>query len=168
MKWIKTISKLKDKKEELKELINILKEYKKMKEENQLSLKVFEFKCQRCGNCCKNISETSFHLTPEEVEKWKNVIVKSNFGTRPAIDFVSVFSSGYGDIFISPITRDELIRCPFLRKLPKQNKYKCLIYDSPIRPQVCKDFPFTEDGKIRFSKADICPEVRRLKKLSEI
>jgi Fe-S-cluster containining protein len=43
------------------------------------------------------------------------------------------------DIWISPITHDDVKRCPWLRKLPNQNKYICRIQD--VKPEHCRDYP---------------------------
>ncbi len=42
-------------------------------------------------------------------------------------------------LWISPETGKETQRCPWLRKLPRQEKYECRIHD--VRPEVCRDFP---------------------------
>ncbi|MBT4377022.1 hypothetical protein HOD29_06630 [archaeon] len=43
------------------------------------------------------------------------------------------------DIWISPKTRDDVSRCPWLRKLPKQEKYICRIQD--LKPTHCRMYP---------------------------
>ena len=100
-------------------------------------------KCTRCGECCKKLSGT-FDLSKEEVEKWSNEFVSSNFGIYPAINFAYVWFDSEGnvvaaDLFFHPITGEELYRCPFLRKLPSQSKYTCLIHAS-LKPLVCRDY----------------------------
>lgn len=40
---------------------------------------------------------------------------------------------------MSPVTEKTMNRCPWLRKLPKQNKYICRIYYN--RPDDCKHYP---------------------------
>jgi Fe-S-cluster containining protein len=44
-----------------------------------------------------------------------------------------------GKIWISPITGKQMRRCPWLRKLPNQEKYRCRIYHD--RPDDCKHYP---------------------------
>lgn len=46
-----------------------------------------------------------------------------------------------GLIWMSPDTGHQLKRCPWLRKLPDQNKYICHIYED--RPDDCKYYPVT-------------------------
>lgn len=43
------------------------------------------------------------------------------------------------DIWISPKTGDDVERCPWLRKLPKQDKYICRIHD--VKPEHCRNYP---------------------------
>jgi len=45
------------------------------------------------------------------------------------------------DIWISPKTGDDVQRCPWLRKLPKQNKYICRIHDT--KPEHCLEYPWS-------------------------
>jgi Fe-S-cluster containining protein len=59
---------------------------------------------------------------------------------RPDIMAWVVMVAGCGDLWISPKTGEEATRCPWLRKLPKQDRYICRIYD--VRPDTCRDFPY--------------------------
>jgi len=43
------------------------------------------------------------------------------------------------DIWISPKTGDDVSRWPWLRKLPKQDKYICRIHD--LKPEHCIKYP---------------------------
>lgn len=126
----------------------------------RLSVDRKDFKCQRCGRCCKEL-QGSLYLTENEVKGWKKHIVKSNYGKFSAISFADILPTGTADLFFHPIEERELFRCPFLRKLPGEDKYKCLV--QRIKPQICQDFPFTENGEVRNDEeARMCPEVRRL------
>jgi Fe-S-cluster containining protein len=42
---------------------------------------------------------------------------------------------------MDPNTGEQLTICPWLKKLPNQNKYSCDIYD--VRPEDCKLYPTT-------------------------
>lgn len=48
---------------------------------------------------------------------------------------------------MSPVTGKQMLRCPWLRKLPKQNKYICRIYYD--RPEECKHYPVTINQMVR-------------------
>lgn len=43
------------------------------------------------------------------------------------------------DIWINPNTGGDVTRCPWLRKLPGQDRYICKIHD--VKPRVCKEYP---------------------------
>lgn len=43
------------------------------------------------------------------------------------------------ELWVSPVTGKTMGRCPWLRKLPGQEKYNCRIHS--VRPEVCRDFP---------------------------
>jgi Fe-S-cluster containining protein len=70
-----------------------------------------------------------------EIEWWETY--------RP--DIVSYVSGG--EIWISPVTGKAMLRCPWLRKLPNQNKYVCRIYYD--RPDDCKHYPVDIDQMVR-------------------
>ena len=52
-----------------------------------------------------------------------------------------------GDIWISPDTGKQIELCPWLKKLPNQNKYICDIYYD--RPDDCKYYPVTIDQMVK-------------------
>lgn len=52
-----------------------------------------------------------------------------------------------GRIWFSPVTGKQMVRCPWLRKLPNQNKYICRIYFD--RPDECKHYPVNIDEMVR-------------------
>jgi Fe-S-cluster containining protein len=39
-----------------------------------------------------------------------------------------------------------MVRCPWLRKLPKKERYKCRIHD--VRPEICRGYPVDIDQMI--------------------
>ena len=52
-----------------------------------------------------------------------------------------------GKIWISPVTGKQMKGCPWLRKLPNQDKYICRIYFD--RPEDCKHYPVTIDQMLK-------------------
>jgi len=52
-----------------------------------------------------------------------------------------------GEIWFSPTTGKQMLRCPWLRKLPGKEKYGCRIYLD--RPDECKHYPTTVSEMIR-------------------
>ena len=83
--------------------------------------------CNQCGKCCINYSNGGLSASASEIDLWEN--------SRPDIArFVS-----NGKIWMDPITGKQLELCPWLKKVPNQNKYTCDIYYD--RPDDCKFYP---------------------------
>jgi len=112
-----------------------------------------QFKCAQCGSCCLNSNAYYTNVTEEDIEMWvenerydildwvdpicfeyplKKPFSWKNFRDHDIVCF---------DIWISPKTGDDVDRCPWLRKIPNKNKYKCRIHD--VKPGFCRDFPDT-------------------------
>jgi len=90
--------------------------------------------CNLCGKCCTKYSDGGLSAEASEIAFWDNY--------RPEIyRYVSD-----GAIWVSPETGKPLSRCPWLRKLPEQNRYVCDIYDD--RPDDCKYYPVTIDQMV--------------------
>jgi Fe-S-cluster containining protein len=93
-------------------------------------------KCTQCGKCCLNYNGLKGNLgtiSQKEALLWEKNRPEILRYLLPALD------DKVYDVWFSPITREELMRCPWLRKLPNREKYKCRIYD--IRPCVCRNYP---------------------------
>ena len=60
-------------------------------------------------------------------------------GTRfDILEWVGSFE-GMDEIWISPKTGEYVNRCPWLKKLPKHNKYICRIHET--KPEHCRNSP---------------------------
>ena len=90
--------------------------------------------CNLCGKCCTKYSNCGLSASASEVEYWDIY--------RPDI---YRYVSG-GNIWMSPDTGKRIKLCPWLRKLPNQNKYICDIYYD--RPDDCKYSPVTIDQRV--------------------
>lgn len=87
------------------------------------------FGCIQCGHCCLNLNDsycTSAH--EEDILRWKEE------GRLDILEYVMA-----GDLWVSPRTGRDVDRCPWLRKLPKKNKYICKIHDT--KPKHCREYP---------------------------
>ena len=91
--------------------------------------------CNQCGKCCINYSNGGLSASEIEIESWEN--------SRPDI---SCYVSD-GKIWIDPDTGMRLELCPWLKKLPDENKYTCDIYYD--RPDDCKFYPVTIEDMIK-------------------
>jgi len=90
--------------------------------------------CNLCGKCCTKYSNGGLSASASEIEYWDIF--------RP--DIYRYVSDG--NIWMSPDTGKQIKLCPWLRKLPNQNKYICDIYYN--RPDDCKYYPVTIDQMV--------------------
>jgi Fe-S-cluster containining protein len=60
----------------------------------------------------------------------------------------------FADLWINPETGEDANRCPFLRKVRNENKYRCLIQDT--KPEYCRQYPEDEE----FARKTGCPGFR--------
>ena len=90
--------------------------------------------CNLCGKCCTKYSDGGLSVSASEIEYWD----------KHRSDIYRYVRDG--NIWFSPDTGKQIKLCPWLRKLPDQNKYICDIYDD--RPDDCKYYPVTIDQMV--------------------
>lgn len=90
--------------------------------------------CNQCGKCCTKYGDGGLSASAEEIEAWEEY--------RP--DILRYVSGG--KIWMDPDSGEQLSRCPWLQKLPNQEKYICDIYED--RPDDCKYYPVTIEQMI--------------------
>ena len=91
--------------------------------------------CNQCGKCCTNYSNGGLSAAKSEIEHWEI--------HRP--DIYRYVSDG--KIWMDPDTGKQLALCPWLRKLPDQNKFACAIYED--RPDDCRSYPVLIEDMIK-------------------
>jgi Fe-S-cluster containining protein len=91
--------------------------------------------CTGCGKCCVIYGGGGLSASKEEIEYWEN--------NRPDI----ASHVGSGKIWIDPATGEQMLTCPWLEKVPDQDKYLCRIYHD--RPDDCRYYPVHIDEMIR-------------------
>lgn len=91
--------------------------------------------CNQCGKCCIHYSDGGLSASASDLEHWET--------DRPDI---SEYVSG-GKIWISPVTGEQMLRCPWLRKMPGQEMYICRIYYD--RPDDCRYYPVDIEQMLR-------------------
>ncbi len=91
--------------------------------------------CNQCGRCCTLYGGGGLSVSDSEIDRWET--------DQPEI---ASYVSG-GKIWISPVTGEQMLRCPWLRKLPGQEKYICRIYYD--RPDDCRYYPVSIDEMLR-------------------
>ncbi len=96
-----------------------------------------EFKCKQCGKCCTYGDVIEIALTAQDYQRF------INNDREDILEYIDSIPIGEGwfvhDGWFSPKTGEEVTRCPWLRKLPNKDKYKCRIYE--LRPDVCRAYP---------------------------
>jgi Fe-S-cluster containining protein len=91
--------------------------------------------CNQCGKCCTLYGGGGLTVTADEIDWWED--------NRPDIaEYIDA-----GKIWFNPSTGEQMLSCPWLRKLPNENKYGCRIYLD--RPDECKHYPVTVTEMIR-------------------
>jgi Fe-S-cluster containining protein len=96
------------------------------------------FKCKQCGNCCLSLYDAfSTSAADQDIELWEKEV---RYDILEWVDPIPVGGGQYiYDIWISPITGDDVKRCPWLRKLPNQKRYICRINN--LKPEHCGAYP---------------------------
>ena len=97
-----------------------------------------DFKCRQCGNCCLNLRDAfSTVATDQDIEMWER---EGRYDILEWVDPIYLDDKDcIYDIWINPITGDAVKRCPWLKKLPDQEKYICRIHD--VKPKHCRAYP---------------------------
>ena len=97
-----------------------------------------KFQCTQCGHCCLKLHDaycTSVDI--EQVQRWRN---EDRWDILDRVEIMMVDGKElFADIWFSPTTGEETARCPWLRKLPNKDIYKCTIHES--KPPHCRNFP---------------------------
>ena len=85
--------------------------------------------CNQCGKCCTRYGNGGLSVTADEIQSWD--IFKP--------DLYRYVRNG--EIWMHPETGEQLSVCPWLEKLPNEEKYGCKIYYD--RPNDCRYYPVT-------------------------
>ena len=87
--------------------------------------------CSSCGRCCVR-GGSKLIMTPSDYRRWKRQ------GRWDILCYARLeLSRDHGNLWMDPKTGEELLNCPFLKKI-NSTKYICEIYDT--RPKVCREF----------------------------
>ena len=109
--------------------------------------------CNQCGKCCINYPYGLGCATDADLARLE---------AAGRDDVLAWIPKTVPDYWISPITGNEADRCPWLRKMPNQQKYKCLIYD--VRPDVCRIYPVDIEQMLK-DKCEMLEELYESAKL---
>ena len=104
-------------------------------------MSIKDFQCVRCGHCCRFADAYATTVDEDDILMWERA------GRWDIIDWVETIEEEDGtytnEIRFHPRTREEVRRCPWLRKRPRREAYICRIHD--LKPRHCRDYPLSED-----------------------
>lgn len=96
------------------------------------------YHCRQCGRCCRVLDYRN-ELTEADVQTWREQ------GRTDILKWVGVFRGENGKtvyrIWMIPGTRKMADTCPFLKKIPSQNRWVCKIHQ--VKPAICRQYPVT-------------------------
>jgi Fe-S-cluster containining protein len=97
-----------------------------------------DFQCTRCGKCCVE-GASRLSASEADLDMWARDAphVLAHVAVR------TVEGVPRGDLWISPRTRRDTVRCPWIRKYPNRGHYYCRIYE--VRPEVCRRYPTSRE-----------------------
>lgn len=94
--------------------------------------------CNQCGKCCLNYKGGSWLGSASDQDKLTWQVLRPD-----VLEYLGLES----ELWVSPVTNKKMGRCPWLRKLPNQDKYNCRIHG--LRPEVCREFPLDIEQMIQ-------------------
>ena len=98
------------------------------------------FQCKQCGNCCLNLDAFSTCATEADIRLWED---NGREDILAWVDPIAIGDQFIYDIWIDPETADDVTECPWLKKLPGQKKFICLIHD--VKPTHCREYPHSRE-----------------------
>ena len=94
--------------------------------------------CTHCGKCCFKYEGDNWLGSATEADMLLWLI--------RAPELLDYVGGNRCDLWVSPETGKKMQSCPWLDKLPSQEKYECQIHE--VRPEVCRDYPIDFDQMI--------------------
>ena len=102
-----------------------------------------DFSCRQCGQCCRSLDYHN-ELTAEDVVWWEKL------GRTDILKWVRVIEREDHEtayrIWTIPGTTRLAEECPFLKKIPAENRWGCLIHD--VKPGICRQYPLSKKHAI--------------------
>ena len=84
--------------------------------------------CNGCGKCCEKYGT----LPASQPTRCGSL-------ARRSPRYLALHDLRSGDLWLNLQTGAEVRRCPWLRKVPREQRFKCRIYE--LRRNVCRDYP---------------------------
>lgn len=99
------------------------------------------FKCKQCGKCCFFFDAYTTTVSDQDVKMWKK---EKRYDILERVYSMHLGGGQYvHDIWVNSETGEDVQRCPWLRKLPKQDKYVCRIHN--LKPKHCRNYPTSKE-----------------------
>ena len=102
-----------------------------------------DFACRQCGKCCQKLDYHN-EVTADDVVYWEQT------GRSDVLEWVGAFKKDGREtvyrIWMKPGTRAFAETCPFLNKIPHENKWICRIHD--VKPRICREYPVSRKHAI--------------------
>ena len=98
------------------------------------------FKCKQCGNCCINLNGFSTCASDADMRRWE---AAGRTDILEWVDMIEVGDQRIYDIWLDPRTDEDVSCCPWLYRLPGEERYICRIHD--VKPDVCRDYPVSRE-----------------------
>lgn len=98
-----------------------------------------KFHCLQCGHCCRTLGDAfATSADTEDVDRWER---EGRFDILQWVD-LRLRDVGMMDLWIDPTTGEEVVRCPWLRKVPREDRYRCRIHAT--KPRHCREYPHSK------------------------
>lgn len=125
--------------------------------------------CTQCGKCCLEYKGDSWLGPANELD-----MAAWEIFNPEVLDYLDPLTHA---MWRSPVSGESLTRCPWLQKLPDEEKYNCQIHEG--RPEVCSDYPIDigqmielgcemlEEGDLEKSDLQLLVELDLMRNASE-
>jgi hypothetical protein len=94
------------------------------------------FVCKQCGRCCLYLDGFETTCSQRDIARWERN------GRYDILAWVETYNFAAGlpvhEIWIHPRTGNNVTRCPWLRKLPGDDRYACRI--NALKPDRCRNW----------------------------
>ena len=101
--------------------------------------------CTQCGRCCTNPHFMgTMEASASDIARWRkddrqDILQYADVHDWKPGSAGEAMGFAFADLWMSPRTGNDMLRCPFVRKVRNQDRYTCTIYDT--RPEVCREYP---------------------------
>jgi Fe-S-cluster containining protein len=106
------------------------------------------FKCRQCGHCCRTLD---YHdqLTQADIDRWRSMDRADILRKLRRVTLKN--GSEAHRMWEKPGIAKAPTPCPWLHKIPTQNRWACRIHD--VRPEICRQYP----GSRKHAQMTGCP-----------